>query len=53
MPVKRRRAVSVWCAHLERGRSLAEFAAERGISLRCAYHWLAGYRSGGAGSLAD
>ena len=27
--------------HLEHGRSLAELAAENGISLRCAYRWLA------------
>jgi transposase len=39
--------------HLEHGRSLAELAAENGISLRCAYRWLARYRSGGAASLAD
>ena len=39
--------------HLEHGRSLVELAAENGISLRCAYRWLARYRSGGAASLAD
>jgi hypothetical protein len=39
--------------HLEDGRSLAEPAAENGISLRCAYRWLARYRSGGPTSLAD
>jgi transposase len=39
--------------HLEHGRSLAELAAENSISLRCAYRWLARYRSGGAASLAD
>jgi len=39
--------------HLEHGRSLAELAAENGISLRCAYRWLARYRSGGVASLAD
>jgi transposase len=33
--------------HLDHGRSLAELAAENGISLRCAYRWLARYRSGG------
>ena len=33
--------------HLEYGRSLAELAVENGISLRCAYRWLARYRSGG------
>jgi transposase len=38
--------------HLEQGRSLAELAAENGISLRCAYRWLTRYRSGGADSLA-
>ena len=37
----------------EHGRSLVELAAENGISLRCAYRWLARYRSGGAASLAD
>jgi transposase len=36
---------------LEHGRSLAELAAEKGISLRCAYRWLARYRSGGPSSL--
>ena len=41
--------------HLEYGRSLAELAVENGngISLRCAYRWLARYRSGGPTSLAD
>jgi transposase len=39
--------------HLEHGRNLAELAAESGISLRCAYRWLARYRSGGSASLAD
>jgi len=39
--------------HLEEGRSLSELAAENGISLRCAYRWLARYRSGGVASLAD
>jgi len=39
--------------HLEQGRSLSELSAENGISLRCAYRWLARYRSGGVVSLAD
>lgn len=39
--------------HLDQGRSLAELAAENAISLRCAYRWLARYRSGGTASLAD
>ena len=39
--------------HLQDRRPLAELAAEAGISLRCAYKWLARYRSGGAPSLAD
>jgi len=39
--------------HLEHGRTLAELAAENEISVRCAYRWLARYRSGGAASLAD
>ena len=39
--------------HLDHGRSLAELAAENGISLRCAYRWLARYRSVGPASLAD
>jgi len=39
--------------HLNHHRSLAELAAEAGISLRCAYKWLARYRSGGVASLAD
>jgi transposase InsO family protein len=39
--------------HLDHGRSLAELAAENGISLRCAYRWLVRYRLGGVASLAD
>jgi transposase InsO family protein len=39
--------------HLHENRSLPELAAEAGISLRCAYKWLARYRSGGAAALAD
>jgi len=39
--------------HVVHGRSLRELAAENGISLRCAYRWLARYRSGGPASLAD
>jgi hypothetical protein len=47
--------------HLEHGRSLRELAAENGYcfaeafsySLRCAYRWLARYRSGGPAALAD
>ena len=39
--------------HLHDYRPLADLAAEAGISLRCAYKWLARYRSGGAASLAD
>jgi len=39
--------------HLEYGRSLRELAAENRISLRCAYRWLAHYRSGVPTSLAD
>ena len=37
--------------HLNHHRPLAELAAEAGISLRCAYKWLARYRSGGANAL--
>jgi transposase InsO family protein len=39
--------------HLNDHRPLAELAAETGISLRCAYKWLARYRSGGAAALVD
>jgi len=39
--------------HLNDHRSLAELAAEAGISLRCGYKWLASYRSGGPAGLAD
>jgi transposase InsO family protein len=39
--------------HLNNHRPLAELAAETGISLRCAYKWLARYRSGGAAALVD
>ena len=38
--------------HLNHHRPLAELASEAGISLRCAYKWLARYRSGGANALA-
>ena len=39
--------------HLNDHRPLAELAAETGISLRCAYKWLARYRSGGGAALVD
>jgi transposase len=39
--------------HLNHHCSLAQLAAEAGISLRCAYKWLARYRTGGAAALAD
>ena len=39
--------------HLEHDRNLRELAAENGISLRCAYRWLARFRAGGPASLAD
>jgi transposase len=39
--------------HLKDRLPLAELAAEAGISLRCAYKWLARFRSGGASPLAD
>ena len=39
--------------HLNDHRPLAELAAEAGISLPCAYKWLARYRSGGPAALAD
>jgi transposase-like protein len=39
--------------YLQDHRPLAELAAETGISLSCAYKWLACYRLGGAASLAD
>jgi transposase len=39
--------------YLQDRRPLSELAAEAGISLRCAYKWLARYCSGGAASLAD
>jgi len=41
--------------HLEhvRSLSLAELAAESGVSLRCSYCWLVRYRSGGTASLVD
>ena len=39
--------------HLLHHRPLGELAAEAGISLRCAYKWLARYRSGGAAALMD
>jgi len=39
--------------HLNDHRPLAELAAEAGISLRCAYKWLARYRVGGASALVD
>jgi len=39
--------------HLHDHRPLDELASKAGISLRCAYKWLARYRSGGEASLAD
>ena len=39
--------------YLNDHRPLAELAAETGISSRCAYKWLARYRSGGAAALVD
>ena len=39
--------------HLLHHRPLAELAVEAGISFRCAYKWLARYRSGGPASMAD
>jgi hypothetical protein len=39
--------------HLIHHRPLAELASGAGISLRCAYKWLARYRSGGPNALAD
>ena len=39
--------------HLNDHRPLAELATEAEISLRCAYKWMARYRSGGPPSLAD
>jgi transposase len=39
--------------HLNYHRSLADLAAEAWISQRCAYKWLARYRTGGAAALAD
>ena len=41
------------CQHLDQGRSLPELAADAGISLRCAYKWLARFRAGGPAALAD
>jgi len=39
--------------HLLHHRPLGELEAAAGISLRCAYKWLARYRSGGAAALMD
>ena len=39
--------------HMDHGESLADLAAQAGISLRTAYKWLSRYRSGGHTSLAD
>jgi hypothetical protein len=39
--------------HLQDSHPLPELAAEAVISLRCAYKWLARYRSGGAAALVD
>jgi len=39
--------------HLLHHRPLAALAAEAGLSLRCAYKWLARYRSGGAAAHMD
>jgi hypothetical protein len=39
--------------HLAHGRSLGQFVAANGISLRCARCWLASQCSGGPATLAD
>ena len=39
--------------HLEHGGNLGELAAENGISLRCAYRWLARFRAAGPAFLVD
>ena len=39
--------------HRRHQRPLAELAADVGISLRCAYKWLARYRSGGTAAFMD
>ncbi|WP_259724695.1 helix-turn-helix domain-containing protein [Synechococcus sp. CS-1332] len=39
--------------HLDEGRSLAQLAADHGISERTASNWLARFRSGGSMALAD
>ena len=39
--------------HLHDHRPLDELASKAGIRLRCAYKWLARYRSGGAAALVD
>ena len=41
------------CQHLDQGRSPPELAVDAGISLRCAYKWLARFRAGGPAALAD
>ena len=39
--------------HIDHGDTLADLAAQAGISLRTAYKWLARYHSGGATALVD
>ena len=49
-PIGRERLIR---QHLEEGRSLAQLAADHGISERTARKWLARFRSGGPAALAD
>jgi hypothetical protein len=39
--------------YLNDHRPLVDLASEAGITLRCAYKWLTGYRSGGVSAMAD
>ncbi len=49
-PIGRERLIR---QHLDEGRSLAQLAADNGISERTARKWLARFRSGGPSALAD
>ncbi len=49
-PIGRERLIR---QHLDEGRSLAQLAADHGISERTARKWLARFRSGGPAALAD
>ena len=49
-PIRRERLIRL---HIEQGIPLLNLAVQAGISLRTAYKWLARFRQGDSGALAD